>query len=330
MLAPAPATPVLCDEYMEEDDAERTPTLRPTEGFRMSHPCAVIDELEQPYCSPERKELRAHGVEELDDSFIADMDARLARRPSRDLLVSKGVIKTPIASTGEALVRRSLTTQLDAALGRRPSLEDLMERGIVQPKRAPSAAQGSTPCAWPEWVFDASQVERMTQAIARRPSVDALVSRGVLKTAVAAKKEGLERRSRSRSLGDALERRPSVEALLRRGITPLASALNPALVEKLEALVQQRSSASSLAEMGLLKSTVAVTKEALEWRSRRSSLGSALEKRPSAQALMQRGILRPQEDDPREVFDIEKGLYVTRDAWARERSSSYDDQPDYF
>ena len=105
----------------EMDDAEeRTPTLRATTGLKL------------PFMEEEdRKELQAHGWEPLDDSLIATLDAALARRPSREVSESRGVLMSTVKDTAKALTRRSLASALDAALTQRPSADDLMERGIM-------------------------------------------------------------------------------------------------------------------------------------------------------------------------------------------------------
>ena len=69
------------------DKEERTPTLRATNG----HP------LKLPFMEEEdRKELQAHGSEPLDDSLIATLDAALARRPNREILLERGVLTSTV------------------------------------------------------------------------------------------------------------------------------------------------------------------------------------------------------------------------------------------
>jgi len=54
------------------------------------------------------------------------------KRPSKDLLIEAGILKTQVQQVSDHLARKSIASQIEKAMQVRPSTNELIERGIIQ------------------------------------------------------------------------------------------------------------------------------------------------------------------------------------------------------
>lgn len=132
----------------------------------------------------------------------AMLEPKLEKRPSKEELVGKGLLKSAVCATRDQIHRKSIGDSIAHSLVKRASIDHgqaLHDKGIVHLSHHAVGAM-------------------LEGKLEKRPSVVEVQEQGLLKNNVSATKQRLARRSLTDALEGVLEKRPSADSLKERGI----------------------------------------------------------------------------------------------------------------
>ena len=244
--------------------------------------------------------LKAGGVvaerkERVEKSSVkATLEGFLQRRSTMDELLEKGII-----STGEAVVpiEPSLMSPADAlarSLKRRPTLSDMQEKGIVKPSGVVASAR--------DRVAKSSVKASLEGFLQRRSTMDELVEAGIVSEESLGMSPTLA--GPAAAISRSLARRPTADDLRDRGILPPSTVSPGADREHAGAgeAARGRPTRREHREPAGARRAQGAGPLAREGRpaapsDRGEARARGLARRPDAEYLYQRGILRDEADD---------------------------------
>ena len=192
----------------------------------------------------------------------------LGRRPSREDVGSKMILKSQVQALSETLLWKAIGVRLDAALARRPPLQKLQDMGILPPPVAEALSQRTES----EVNLDKMEKGETCEELGRAED-ELLQGPSALRSSV--------------SLLPASSLNDWLEEVAEDG------EVSPHVPNKINRFFNRRPSRDMLLESGILKTQEMQVSDHLARKSIIKQLDDAIQRRPSGEQLIAAGIISP-------------------------------------